>query len=413
MIADLHCHYPMHLLPGEHDPLGRKESWTRRIIDDVEEDIVGLVAHLVNDRDWDSGWRVSLDGLEHGGAQVVCSVLYWPPAEFNVFRLNGKPPLDEYFEYVRHQLVYVENDLRRQDPDKTRVLLVKSSDDLDRFDPGNPPILFLHCLEGGFHLGASIAKIDGRVKWLSQQGVLYITVAHLFYREVATNAPAIPKLTNAQFQAFFPVPDDIGLTDRGRAVVEAMYKHKVLIDISHMTELAIEQTFELVEQLDEKSGRAKHDYPIIATHVGMRDAGPGAQEYNLSAKTARRIKERGGVIGLITARHQMGETEYAEDTPGVLAKHLDAIDKALGGKRHGTAAIGTDFDGFIKPTLAGLESARDFKLLESWIRAARDGRNDAEGILCENAMRVIRKAFAGRERSPRRKGARPQAPRRR
>jgi microsomal dipeptidase-like Zn-dependent dipeptidase len=392
MIADLHCHYPMHLLPAEHDPLGRKESWARRIIDNLKEDLVGLLAHIVNNREWDSGWRVSLDGLEQGGAKIVCSVLYWPPAEFEFDRrLSGTPPLKEYFDYVEHQLKYVENDLRRQDPDGTRLVIVKNSADLER-----DGLLFVHCLEGGFQLGPEIGEIDEKVEWLANEGVLYITVAHLFFREVATNAPAIPMFTDAEYAALFPQPDE-GLTELGRAVVRAMHKHKVLVDISHMTEKAIDETFALVEKLNEEAHWDREDYPVIATHVGMREV--ENQPYNLSKETAEKIQECEGVIGLITAQHQIGATKYADETRAILAKHLGAIDKALG-KGHSVAALGTDFDGFIRPTLAGLQSAKDFKALEQWIREARQAEGDAEAIVHENAARVIKKAFAGRPSPP-------------
>jgi microsomal dipeptidase-like Zn-dependent dipeptidase len=58
------------------------------------------------------------------------------------------------------------------------------------------------------------------------------------------------------------------------------------------------------------------------------------------------------------------------------------------------AALGTDIDGFIKPTLAGFEQAEDLAKLETWVRSA--GQNDPEAILHGNAERVIRAAFAGR-----------------
>jgi microsomal dipeptidase-like Zn-dependent dipeptidase len=396
MIADLHCHYPMHLLPAEHDPLGRKESWGRRIVDNLKEDAVGLLAHIVNDRDWDSGWRVSLDGLEEGGAKIVCSVLYWAPSEFELDRLSSTPPLKNYFEYVEHQLRYVVNDLRRQDPDGTRLVIVKSSKDLEgEEDLDQKRILFVHCLEGGCQLGPDIGELDARVKWLAEEGVLYITVAHLFFREVATNAPAIPMFTDAEYEALFPQPHDEGLTDLGRALVAAMHKYKVLVDISHMTELAIKDTFALVDQLNTEARRDPTDYPVIATHVGMREAGPNNQEYNLSADTAREIQRCEGVIGLITAQHQIGATRYADETRAILAKHLGAIDTALP-EGPSVAALGTDFDGFIRPTLAGLQSAKDFRVLEQWICEARGAKGDAEAILHENAARVIKKAFAGR-----------------
>jgi microsomal dipeptidase-like Zn-dependent dipeptidase len=388
VIADLHCHYPMHLVAKEPNAEGPKEDWLRQFVDKIEGGILDLVADIVNDAGWSSGWRVSLEGLKTGGAGIVCSVLYWPASEFDLPHLNGAPPLDSYFDYLRRQLEFIESELPDVTADGTPVFVAKTSADLER-----QGIRFVHCVEGGFQLGEDVEKLVERVQWLSQQGVLYITVAHLFYRGMATEAPAIPAFTDQQFLETFPEPEDIGLTERGEKLIEAMYRHKILIDISHMSERAVSETFELVERLE--GDNAKTNYPIIATHVGMRSAGPAAraQEYNLSDDTARKIAERGGVIGLIGAQHQLGDTPNEARSAALIKAHLDAIGAAVGDAST-VAALGTDMDGFIKPTLAGFEKAEDFAKLEAWVRNA--GQSDPEAILHGNAERVIRAAFAGR-----------------
>jgi microsomal dipeptidase-like Zn-dependent dipeptidase len=139
----------------------------------------------------------------------------------------------------------------------------------------------------------------------------------------------------------------------------------------------------------------KSDYPIIATHVGMRSAGPAAraQEYNLSDETARRIAKRKGVIGLIGAQHQLGNASGKDGSAALIKAHLDAIGTAVG-DASSVAALGTDIDGFIKPTLDGFEKAEDLKNLECWVRQA--GQTNAEAILHGNAERVIQAALTGR-----------------
>ncbi len=388
MIADLHCHYPMHLVAEEPDAGGPGEGWLRQFVDKIEGGILDLVAKIVNNAGWSSGWRVSLEGLKTGGAGIVCSVLYWPASEFDLPHLNDEPPLDHYFDYLKRQLEFIEGGLPDATADGTPVFVAKTAADLER-----PGIRFVHCVEGGFQLGEDVAKLDERVQWLSQQGVLYITVAHLFYRRVATEAPAIPAFTDQQFLELFPEPKDVGLTELGEKLIEAMYRHKILIDISHMSERAVRETFELVERLE--GDNAKTNYPIIATHVGMRSAGPAAraQEYNLADDTARKIAERGGVIGLIGAQHQLGDAHSEADSAALVKAHLDAIGTAVG-DASSVAALGTDIDGFIKPTLEGFEKAEDFAKLETWVRNA--GQNDPEAILHGNAERVIKAAFAGR-----------------
>lgn len=389
MIADLHCHYPMHLLPDDRHPHGATKGWLGQVRDELQANLEGLLAPCLNDASWQQGWRVDLDKLEQGGARLVCSVLYWPPAEFDFAVKYASPPRAEYYGDLEHQLACVENDLRQQDPNGTRHVIARKEADLD-----DERIVFVHCIEGGFHLGPDADAIEEKVRWLAEQGVVYITLAHLFYRQVASNAPAIPMLPDGLYEHLFPQKPGIGLTELGRAAVKAMYKHKVLIDVSHMRQDALDETFALVEQLEaeDETKTDPRDFPLIATHVGMRDAGPDQQTYNLSAETAERIQARGGLIGLITAQHQLGWTHDVAESEAVVARHLDAI--AALGKGHEATAIGSDLDGFIKPTLKGLDQASDLPLLEQWIRKAEP--KNADAILYCNARRVLGRAFAAR-----------------
>jgi microsomal dipeptidase-like Zn-dependent dipeptidase len=391
VIADLHCHYPMHLLPQDSHPHGNAKGWLGRVRDDLQADLEGLLAPCLNDASWQEGWRVDLDKLEQGGVHLVCSVLYWPPAEFDFAVKYASPPLAEYYGDLEHQLACVENDLRQQDPDGTRHVIARKEADLD-----NKRVVFVHCVEGGFHLGADPDAIEEKVRQLADQGVLYITLAHLFYRQVASNAPAIPMLPDGLYEHLFPQKPGIGLTELGIAAVKAMYKHKVLIDISHMRQDALDATFALVEALEAEDDTKPDpcDFPLLATHVGMRDAGPDNQTYNLSADTARRIQARDGLIGLITAQHQLGWTHSAEDSQAVVGRHLDAI--AALGNGHKATAIGSDLDGFIKPTLKGLDQASDLPVLKRWIEANVEGDADVQAIAYGNARRVLGRAFAAR-----------------
>ncbi len=388
MIADLHCHYPMHLVADEPDPEGPREPWLRKLLDKAEGAILDDAARILNDSGWSSGWRVSLEGLQAGGAGIVCSVLYWPASEFDLTDLNKAPPRDDDFERLRTQLAYIQDELPKETADGTPVFVARTGADLEK-----PGIKFVHCVEGGFQLGKDPEALDERVQWLSEQGVLYITVAHLFYREMATEAPAIPTFTDEQFLEVFDEPEGVGLTELGVKLIQAMYLHKILIDISHMSERAVKDTFALVERLEGNADKA--NYPIIASHVGMRSAGPQAraQEYNLSDETALKIAERKGAIGLIGAQHQLGDTPDEAGSANLIKAHLDAIGAAVGDAST-VAALGTDMDGFIRPTLFGFEKAEDFAKLQEWVSAA--DQSDPEAILHGNAERVIRAAFSGR-----------------
>jgi len=383
VIADLHCHYPMHLLPSDHHPSDLAHGWLQQLKADFDADATAIASHLFNDPP--SGkWRVDLDGLVHGGAQIVCSVLYWPAGEF---RLASRPASGSFSD-LQSLLSFVEDELHKLDPSGERHVLVKQASDLH----DDSRVAFIHCVEGGFHLGPDEHEIDANVKWLADHGVIYITLAHLFYFGVATNAPAIPPLTDGEYARLFPQPAGVGLTNLGTAAVRSMYRHKVLVDISHMSQEAIDQTLALIEQLDQETGAEAQDYPVLATHVGMRSANPDTQLYNLTPQTAKRVQARGGLIGLILAQHQLGATSTAADSRATLHRHIEAISDLGDGLQH--CALGTDLDGFIKPTLSGIDQASDLTTLARWIQ--EDFPADAERILYGNARGVLQKVLDSR-----------------
>ncbi|MEO8689542.1 MAG: membrane dipeptidase, partial [Solirubrobacteraceae bacterium] len=155
---------------------------------------------------------------------------------------------------------------------------------------------------------------------------------------------------------------------------------------------ALEETFELLNQLDRDSGAAPTDHPVIASHSGYRF---GKQKYNLDDEAVRRVAARGGVIGLILAQHQLNdgivkESKTFAESFGVIARHADRLRELTGSHDH--TAIGSDFDGFIKPTMGGLERSSDLARLPAAL-SARYGPADAERILSGNVLRLLRQTL--------------------
>lgn len=388
MLADLHCHYPMHLLarePREVTLEGMTRIRRRPGVEKLRAWIVYAAARLLNFRRWSGTWRVTLDGLEHGDVGVVLSVLYQP---FDEMELYGRNPAPDYFSHLVDQLEGVEDELARTDPRRTRHVIVRTARDLDEaIETGR--IAFVHCVEGGFHLGSTPDDVRAHVHELARRGVAYVTLAHLFWRRIATNAPAIPFLGDHVYSWIFRQPRGEGLTELGDAAVEAMYDARMLIDISHMREEAIDDTFALLAELDRRHGAEPSAFPVIASHSAFRF---GDLTYNVDARTVRRIAGRDGVIGLILAQHQLNEgirrlpTRDLEESLDVICRHVDVIHDITGSHRH--VAIGSDLDGFIKPTVGGIESAADMALLRDAL-AERYGP-DADRILSGNALRILR-----------------------
>jgi microsomal dipeptidase-like Zn-dependent dipeptidase len=367
----------MHLVHEELEPHRKLLRWWEEIEGELEQQVFDLAARLINNPGWGDGWRVDLDGLRAGGVGTVCSVLYWPSSE--LIPGGGAHPKPGSFEHLLEQLDDVEAHLDGH-------VIVRSASDLDHGD-----IRFVHCVEGGFHLGPDAGKIDAHVALLAERGIFYITLAHLFFRGVATNAPAIPLLSDEEYARVFHQDAGVGLTELGEAAVRAMVDYRVAVDVSHMRQDALDETFALLDRID-----PRRELPVIASHVAVRSAVEEDQAYNLSDATMREIRDRGGVIGLILAEHQIGRADTEAQSREIVGRHIQAVHDALG--THAHTAFGTDLDGFIKPTLEGLQRANDLRKLEAWIREDFPGAADA--ILHGNADRVIGRVFELRASGP-------------
>jgi microsomal dipeptidase-like Zn-dependent dipeptidase len=388
MIADLHAHYPMHIV-AQDDPRGtidrmRTARGRPRIRDKLRALLLALLSRLINNRTWWSGFRVTAPLIRQGSARVVLSVLYRPFEEMDLSKDYAAPPASGYFDALLKDIERVEEDIARRDPAEIR--LVHDRAELDQCIADGATAM-VHCVEGGFHLGDKDHEIARNVRTLADKGVAYLTLAHLFFRQVATNAPALPFLPDWLYKVVFPQRRSEGLTRRGKAAVRAMVEHGVIVDISHMAPAAVEDTFRLLDEID--PGRS---VPVISSHAGYRF---GRQEYMHDEGQIRQIQQRDGVIGLIMAHHQLNDgirrknTTTLDETMEVVERHIARIAEITGGHRH--VAIGTDFDGFIKPTVGGLQSMADLTSLEDRLKANYGA--DAALIASENVLRVLQKVW--------------------
>jgi len=392
MLADMHAHYPMHVEQG--GPFRTVEEirrFKRRpLLDKLRAVVLQLASRVFSDKDWWSGDRVTMELLDRGDARLVFSVLFSPADEIDAPHPYPQAPRNAYFGRLLEQLERVEEDLRRHAREgKTATpVVVRSAAELDAARDDRA-IAFVHCVEGGFHLGGDDDAIAANVATLAERGVAYVTLAHLFWRKVATNANALPFVSDAVYRWLWPQPRGEGLSRAGEAAVRAMVEHGVLIDVSHMDAAALDETFALLEKI-------APGMPVIASHAGYRF---GKQDYMLDARTVERIAGRNGVIGLIMAQHQLNDgirrkTKTLDESVDVICRHIDRIAEIAGSHDH--IALGTDLDGFIKPTLTGVDTMADLprlreKLLERYPEPV------VEAIGYGNAERVLRVAWAWRE----------------
>lgn len=383
MIADLHAHYAMHLVDegGSTWKLLGPARGRGSLLDRSRALLVGLASRFANYRDLFSGPRVTLSSLREGRVTVVLSVLYSFFDELELEEQYPAQPKRAYLDSLLGQLELVEHDLDSNHA--STAVVVRTPEQLAQALEGDQ-VAFVHCVEGGFHLGSTPDEIDEAVSTLARRGVAYITLAHLVWRHVATNTNALPFLSEDDYRRWFPQPEE-GLSELGRAAVRAMVREGVLIDLSHMSGRSITETFDLLDELD--PGRTR---PVLASHACFRF---GSQEYGVDESTLRRIAERGGVVGLILAQHQLRDGVPGSSGRGldgsfeVIRRHVDRIAEITGSHEH--AAIGSDFDGFIKPTMAGLQSMSDLAKLEERL-VGHYGPETAELICSANALRLLR-----------------------
>jgi membrane dipeptidase len=387
MIADLHAHYPMRVI-NDMDPdtaarLMKKPGPTLR--DRIQALVLKIANRTLNYPTWDGTYRITPETLREGGVGLAMSVLLQPFDEFDLDTHYAAPPEPGYFPRLVALLEAVEQDVATCD--RSLLRLVHNRAELDAAVADGATAL-VHCVEGGFHLGDSEGEIAANCAELARRGVGYVTVAHLVFRQVATNANAFPFLPDGIFDFVFPQKGKDRLTSRGEAVVRGLVKNRILIDLSHMDPGGIWETFSLLDEIDPNS-----EVPVVSTHAGYRF---GTQQYMCDEEILLQIKRRKGVVGLIMAQHQLNdgirkkETTTLEESLEVICKHIDKIHDVTGGYEQ--IAIGTDFDGFIKPSMGGLKDAADLARLEAAL-IDRYGKENAARITWKNALGVLQRLW--------------------
>jgi len=219
MLLDLHAHYPMHVVPqqrrGTHAQIKRwRRAWLRA-------QIVRLLSLFFNYQGPGDEPGVTLELMRRGDVGVIFSALYCPFDEIDLGKRYGAPPASGYFRDLLEQLKDVEADIRSHRQAGASVTIARSPQELEQAVALGTQVL-IHSVEGGFHLGGSDEEVRDHVAILAQHGVVCITVAHLFWRKVATNAPALPFMPDWLYRLVFRQPRRKGLTELGETLVRAM-----------------------------------------------------------------------------------------------------------------------------------------------------------------------------------------------
>ena len=306
-----------------------------------------------------------------------------------------------------HRQIDAVEALAGRHPDKFSLLA--SPGDVERLRAGGRVLLALG-MENGAPLGGDLAQLAK----FHARGVRYITLAHSASNRISDSSYD----RNRQWQ---------GLSPFGKQVVAEMNRLGIMVDVSHLSDAAVEQAVALSR------------VPVIASHSGFRHFTPGF-ERNLSDELARSIAAKGGVVqitfgtgfvnrqaaddlqayfsaeaaldGRNAAARAAGQpledkdafdaewkrTHPAPATP--IEAVLDQVDYAvkLIGIDH--VGLGSDFDGVSGNLPEGLRNVADYPNLIAGLQARGYQDDDLKKFLGGNLLRVWAAVEAGSQPKP-------------
>lgn len=216
-------------------------------------------------------------------------------------------------------------------------------------------------IEGGQCLGGVESPEPNsaveRLTALAQRGVRYLGLLHF-----SRNSLGFPAMGWGQDKSY-------GLTALGCEVVDACGRLGVLVDLAHLNRRGF---FDVV---------ARRPGPLLVSHTGVIGVTPHWR--NIDDEQVRAVADSGGVIGVIFAPRYLGQ----DSLDGVVA-HLGHLLNVAG---EDAVALGSDWDGFVRP-VRQLKSPADLpSLTEALLRA---GQTPAvvHKILGDNVLRMLRAA---------------------
>ncbi|MEK6649749.1 MAG: dipeptidase [Bacteroidota bacterium] len=250
----------------------------------------------------------------------------------------------------------------------------------------------------GLENGSPIEHKLENVRYFAERGIRYITLAHAKANHISDAAYDTSRPWN-------------GISPFGEQVVREMNKWAIMVDVSHLTDLAIFKILEISRS------------PVIASHSSCRAFTPGF-ERNISDDLIKAVAAKGGLVmvafgsGFLTQafrdyeetgrRDLMRELralglkfsdpqaqefikEYQRQHPAPyasvkdVADHIDHIVKIAGIDAVG---IGSDFDGVGDSLPIGLKSVADYPNLLAELLHRNYSEEDIRKICGENLLRV-------------------------
>jgi len=167
-----------------------------------------------------------------------------------------------------------------------------------------------------------------------------------------------------------------GLTELGHQLLKAMRRKRVILDVSHMADEAVADSF------------AMWRGPIIASHANSRDLVPGDRQ--LTNETVAELARRGGIVGIsFYGKHLRNSGRVTlQDVVDHAVHHA----KAAGGPEH--VGLGTDLDGGFDARQAPFDKLVKLKELPAMLRR-HFSRAQVEGIIGGNWLEFLGRTLPG------------------
>lgn len=164
----------------------------------------------------------------------------------------------------------------------------------------------------------------------------------------------------------------VGLTAKGRELVQRAFAAGIAVDVSHASDRAVRDVLELA---------VRERGVVVATHSNARALADHPR--NLTDDQIRGIAATGGVIGVNFHAPFVVRKRPAE-LKDVVAQVLHLL--RVAGEDH--VALGSDFEGDIRPA-AGLEQNSSYPALEAALLRAGVSRPVVAKVFAKNALRVL------------------------
>ncbi len=155
------------------------------------------------------------------------------------------------------------------------IALATSADEIEAINASGR-LVALMGMENAYPLGPSL---DDLALW-RDRGVRYASITHFGHNQFGGSSNPVEALADA--------PEDPGLSDLGRELVQALNDYGIILDVSHVGKASMMEAVAL--------SRA----PVIASHSGAY--GVNANARNLDDEQLRAIRDNGGVAQMVAFR---------------------------------------------------------------------------------------------------------------